>query len=121
MDIIFSFRCSCYVKFHGYPTFCSLILKKVQGESKKIRHFFSHPTSNRNNSKTVCQNHLKIDVQGVPHGDSLHSDFYVNRTNRFRVIAVKSWMRKKCLIFFDSPCTNPKRQRNKSGLVDKKS
>ena len=36
------------------------------GWVKKTRHFFSHPTSNRNNSETVCRNHLKFDVQGVP-------------------------------------------------------
>ena len=54
---------------------CVWYYNKLQGESKKTRHFFIHPTSNRNNSETVCQNHLKFDVRRVPHGDSLHRDF----------------------------------------------
>ena len=62
---------------------------------KNPLHFFSHPISNRNNSKTVCPIYLKNAVRRVPMGDSSHIKFQVIPTNCFRVIAVKNWMRKK--------------------------
>ena len=67
----------------------------IQGESKKTLHFFSHPISNFTNSKTVCPINLKNAVRRVPMGNSSHIKFEVILTNRFRVIAVINWMRKK--------------------------
>ena len=60
--------------------------------NKKPVHPKYDITSNRNNSGTICQNHLKFDVRWVPIGDSTHINFQVNWTNRSRIIAVGSWV-----------------------------
>ena len=74
--------------------------QQLQGESKKTRHYFPHPTYNLNNSKTVCPICLKIAVRRVLIGDSSHIKFQGILTNRFRVITVRSWKRKKVSGFF---------------------
>ena len=67
----------------------------IQGVSKKIRHFCSHPTSNQNHSETVGPIYLKIIVQRVPIVDYSHRKFQVTLINGSRVIAVGSWVRNK--------------------------
>ena len=76
------------------------VLDFVQGVQKKITHFFSHLTSKRNHSETVCQNHLKFDVRRVPFRNSSHMKFQVILINRFLVIPFGSQVRKKVCNFF---------------------
>ena len=85
----------------------------IQGVRKKIRHFFSHPTSNRINSGPVCPIYLKINVLRLAIVDSMHSKFKVILTNCSRVIAVQIGWEKKCLIFFGTPCS-PMKQGTKN-------
>ena len=78
----------------------ALVGAHVQGVSKRIRHFFSHPTSNHNHLETVRPIYLKIIVQRVPMVDYSHRKFQVTLINSSRVIAVGSRLRKKVSYFF---------------------
>ena len=72
---------------------------------KKIAHFFG-PTSNCNNSRTVCPNRLKFSVLIVPNVDHYGLEFQAIRNNGSQVIAVGSWAEKIgnfCLLYLQFP------------------
>ena len=70
------------------------------GCPEKNYTLFSHLTSKRNHSETVCQNHLKFDVRRVPIRNSSHMKFQVILINHFLVIPFGSQVRKKVCNFF---------------------
>ena len=61
--------------------------------NKKRVHTKCDPTSNRNNSESISQNHLKFGVSRLTIVDYSLINFQVNRTYPSRVIAVGSWVR----------------------------
>ena len=72
----------------------------LKGWNKKNSPPKYDPTSNRNNSGTVCPIYLKINVRWVPNSDPTHIKFQVILTNSSWVIAVGSWVIFGWTVFF---------------------